>query len=274
MAQLIDYSVAGTWEALYSLDATPDEPRLPHVRLHYHRATMMPLAAEMAAACVDRLGWQKTQRIASVGCGFGWMVEVLRQGIAHPRKEPIIAQILSFGWSSPAAVEAMLRTGGYTNVVGCDISAYVQASKSQTEEADIDAAIVAAGLVPVAGDGATVKARLFDGGARSRVSVLNEDGRSNASRNRIKQALGLGGGATLDVVCTEHVLEGWSDADCVSISQAAHALGTTVQHFVMCVDPVRVNDPFKGANWKPTLAAWKALLPGDTFIHAGDYQVL
>lgn len=241
---LVDYSLWSTWQALYDLDAEPDLGPVfrPHVRLSYHRAVLKTLARENANACITKLGWLSTQKIAFFGCGFGWTVEVLQ------------------------------AEHGFTNIVGIDTSQFIQTNKATTEEADINAAIIAVGLNPLIGEGATVKGKLFDGGPRSRVTVLNEDGRTPQSRTRIKQALAGGGG--VDIAFTEDVLGSWADADCQAISAALHQLAGTVQHLITLGDAANVVPIFQNGNWKPTLAAWKALLPADTVMSSGDFQVL
>lgn len=234
---LIDYNLWATWQQLYDLDAEPDAVVFrPHVRLSYHRAVLMRLAREQAQAYITVLGWTLTNRIAILGCGFAWTLEVL------------------------------INEHAFTRVVGCDPSVFVQTNKSLTEEADINAAIVAVGLSPLVGDGATVKAKLFDGGSRARKPVLNQDGSTLQSRNAIKTA--IPGGGQVDIVLTEDVMEAFTDADCLVISAALHQLATSVQHLVTTAQGQTI-----AGNWK-TLAQWKTLLPNDTFLAAGTYEVL
>ena len=240
-APLIDYSLASTWAELYDLDAEPYAITgfRPHVRLGYHRSVLMRLSRDQAQAYIDKLGWLPTQKIALIGCGFGWTAEVL---------------INEHGFSP-------------TRLIGCDTSSYIQANKSLTESADIDAAITAVGLSPTTGEGLTVKGKLHDGGTRSRVvTVANQSGGTVSSRNAIKLALG---GGTLDKVLTEGVLESLVDKDCQSLSTSLHSLATVVQHLIVPLGPGN----FITANWK-SLEDWKILLPSDTFLEAGTYRVL
>lgn len=236
MAALIDYGLWSTWQQLYDLDAEPELGPVfrPHVRLSYHRAVLMKLARDQAQAYIRVLGWQPTQKIGFVGCGFGWTVEVLQ------------------------------NDHGFTNIVGADTSTFIQTNKGGTEEADINAGIIAIGLSPLVGEGATIKAKLFDGGPRARVPVLNQSGATAQSRAAIKQAAG----GNLDIAFTEDVLEAWSDADCQTISTAMHQLAPVVQHLVTTLQGQEVT-----GNWK-TLSSWKALLPNDTFLAAGTYEIL
>ena len=238
-APLIDYSLASTWAKLYDLDAEPYAITgfRPHVRLGYHRSVLMRLSRDQAQAYIDKLGWLPTQKIALIGCGFGWSAEVL---------------INEHGFSP-------------TRLIGCDTSSYIHTNKSLTESAEIDAAITAVGLSPTTGEGLTVKGKLHDGGTRSRVTIVNQSGSAVSSRNAIKIALG---GGMLDIVLTEDVLEAWNDADCKAISTYCHQLAPVVQHLVTTLTNQTI-----GGNWK-TLEQWKALIPGDTFIEVGTYRVL
>ena len=231
---MIDYSQSATWQSLYDLDAEPQAMVYrPHVRLSYHRAVLAALMREHVEAYQRALGWLPTQRTVILGCGYGWSIEQL---LAH----------------------------GYVNVIGCDNSSLIQAQKDQTEEDDIDAAIRAVGIDPTTGEGAGVKASLFDGGPRSRVPVLNEDGLTASSRDALTSACD----GAVDVVLTEDVLEAYADEDCVTLSTALHQLAPVVQHLVS-VDQGQI---FAG-NWK-SIEQWKALLPNDTFLEIGTYRML
>jgi len=238
MAALLDYSLWSTWQALYDLDAESDIGPVfrPHVRLSYHRAVLMKAARLNAQAYVSKLGWTTGQHIVIGGCGFGWSTEILIDEL------------------------------GFTNVVGIDVSTFIQTNKATTEEADINAGIVAVGLSPLVGEGAIIKGKLFDGGPRARKAILNQDGATVSSRNAIKSALG---GGNVDIVLTEDMLTNFPDADCLVISTNLHKLAGTVQHLVTPTRPG--NEAVQ--NWK-TLAQWKALLPADTFMSTGDYQVV
>src|SRR3990167_4428644 len=152
-----------TWadyQGAYDIGAEPDgHPNTrAEVRLSYHRTVMFPIARDHAVNVARVLAWQPADKIVVIGCGFGWMVEVL------------------------------INELGFTNVVGTDVSLYVQSNKGGTEEADINAALQTVGLNPLLGDGATVKGRLFDGGPRTRVTILNESAKTAQSRHSIRQA--------------------------------------------------------------------------------------
>jgi hypothetical protein len=209
----------------------------PEVKLHYCRAVQMPWSRSRATRLVAALGWQPTDRIVLVGAGFGWTAEALEEL-------------------------------GFTSVVGCDVSRYVQDNKALSEEQEVDAAISAVGLNPSAGEGAALKAKLYDGGARTRASrgVLNEGLATPGSRRKIATALG----GDPDWGLSESVLESLTDAEAQDISARVHSwTSATIAHFVVTLGGNQ--DP--GYNWK-TLEDWKALLPSDTFIEAGSFRVL
>jgi hypothetical protein len=204
------------------------------MRLGYHRSVLLMTMFEDRALHVPQAaGWTTATRVAVIGAGFAWFIERMN---AH----------------------------GYNNLIGVDTSSFIQGKKSQTEEADINAAITAVGLIPSAGEGQAVKAKLFDGGPRSRVTVLNEDGRNNASRNRIRNALG-----SVDIVYTENVMEALTDAE-------ATQLATLLRNLAPCVHLLSVRNPGNVSgllNWH-SLAEWKAVLSPDKVIDDSTYAVL
>ena len=134
-------------------------PGEPLVWLHYHRHTMAPINAARWAACAPVLAIDPSELVLIVGAGFGW------------------------------GVEAFIAETGCTTV-GIDISDYVDAEKTNTEEAEIRQAITDAGLDPDTGRGATILAGTCDFQPRTNVVVLKEDAQTNTSRNAIRSALG------------------------------------------------------------------------------------
>jgi hypothetical protein len=136
----------------------------PRVYIHYHYAFMGPGLAKMWQRLVPILGLDVADPTLVVGAGFGWGIEGL---------------------------EAALGAGA--NVVGTDISAYIQTEKTTSEEAELRQHITDAGLDPDTGRGAFVLQELLalrGPGARSRVIVLDEDAQTNTSRQAIRSALG------------------------------------------------------------------------------------
>lgn len=227
------------WNASYQINAEPNghpNTRGP-VILNYHRAVILPGLRSRVAGLTTALGWiAPGPALVIVGAGFGWLAELLE------------------------------TESGFTRVVALDPSIYIQTNKAGTEEADINAGILAVGLSPTSGEGLTLKGTLYDGAARTRSArgVLNELLDTNQSRNRVRTALG----AVPEVVLTESVLESLTDAECQTLSTRAHAFSASVQlvHLV-------ITDPPPPFNAK-TLAQWKALLPGDLFVSDRDYSVL
>lgn len=155
----------------------PEVPQDPaqtgQVILHYHRYFMGPILSDMWARLAPILNIASTQNVLIVGAGFGWGVEAF------------IAETLC-------------------TTVGIDLSDYINAEKNNTEEAEIDAAIVAAGLDPAAGRGAAIKAYVYDAQPRTNVIVLQEDAQTNTSRNAIRAALG---GNWPDVCIVEDLID-------------------------------------------------------------------
>lgn len=229
---IADYSLWSTWQQMYNVQALPERS---DIRLSYHRAALFnTLFKERADIIPNLLGWTQTTHIVVLGCGFAWFVEQL------------IAR-------------------GYTSVVGLDVSTFIQTNKSGTEEADINASITAVGLNPLVGDGAAIKARLFDGGARARTGILAEDLKSNASRTRVRQALGN----RVDVVYTENLVEALTDAEINQYAPQVRQIAP-VAHLITCVSDGSIPGLL---NWK-TLEQWKALLTPDRCIEDGTYRVL
>jgi hypothetical protein len=127
--------------------------------LNYHKYGIKPILEARWAKVAPLLNIASDELVAIVGAGFGW------------------------------GVEAFIAETGCTTV-GIDISDYIAAEKDNTEEAEIRAAIIAAGHDPDSGHGAAVLAGVYDGQPRSNVIVLQEDMSTNQSRGNIRAALG------------------------------------------------------------------------------------
>jgi hypothetical protein len=102
------------------------------------------------------------------------------------------------------------------------------------------------------------------------VTILDEDGTSNPSRGRIRQALGLSGNRKADWGITEDILPGMTDAECLTLAGHMRNLATTVVHWVSALK-ARNQDP--RLNWK-TLEDWKALMTPDLVVQRGTNRVL
>lgn len=153
------------YDGLYSIrvriwDESIKAYRRSPVRLHYNRAVMMRDYIEPRwVKVISLLGITSADRVVVVGSGFGWGVEKLIE-----------------------------LTG--CQAVGVDISDYVETSKDDTEEAEIDAAIIGAGFDHLTGHGLEVKNATFTGEPKAKQTILKEDLLSAKSRNAVKKELG------------------------------------------------------------------------------------
>jgi hypothetical protein len=129
-----------------------------------------------------------------------------------------------FGW-----VAEDLFARGLSPIVAVDTSAWIQSNKTQ----------------------------------HATVTILNEDGGSNASRGRIRQALGLTGNNRATWCISEDVLPILSDAEAQTLDSNMRLVGTSVAHLVSELIPG--GDQDSRLNWK-TKEQWKALLPSATII--------
>lgn len=173
------------FDALYSIrvrvwDEAIQGYRRSPVRLNYHRAVIEPLLHAMWDRVVPLLGITAADRVLVVGAGFGWGADRLAQ-----------------------------LTGCQ---VGCtDLSDYVMAAQATDEEADIDAAIIAAGYDPLTGHGAEVRAAAHTTGPRANRAIMKESVLNNTSRTAIKTA--FFGGQDPTWLITEDMITDFSDAE-------------------------------------------------------------
>ncbi len=219
------------YDSLYSIrvrvwDATIQAYRRSPVRLHYHRYAMQDIVRAHWDKLVPELGLTSADRIVVVGAGFGW------------------------------GVERLIELTGCT-AVGVDISDHIQGTKGSTEEAEIDAAIIAAGFDPATGHGAEVKNATFVD-SRTKTTILAEDMYSSKSRNNIKKALG---NQLPTWIITEDMLSDFSDVEATFLKTEIDKLGVPVCHIL--------RENF-GLN-KKTAEEWNALT-GHTIITVGTYR--
>jgi hypothetical protein len=135
------------------------QPGEQPIYIHYHRYSMKPILEQRWAACAPVLNIASSELVLIVGAGFGWGVEAF-----------------------------IAETGCAT--VGIDISDYIDAEKTNTEEAEIRQHIINAGFDPDTGKGAAILNGVCDFQPRTNVIVLKEDAQTNQSRNAIRSALG------------------------------------------------------------------------------------
>lgn len=228
------------FDQAYRFNAEPEgHPNTrPGITLHYNRYSMLPDLQRRADFFISHLGLTTSDRILIVGAGFGWTVEILQER-------------------------------GY-NAVGTDISDYIFSTKDTSEDAEIAAAIQAVGLDPTQGEGLLHFQRLGGGaGPRTKTSkLLKEDSSTNASRNRVKSA--LGGFPT--VAISEDVVTSLTDAECASLHNFIQRYDDTTRVVHFLTELANPNPPFL-FNSK-TLAEWKAVFPTSTIIADGyTYRV-
>jgi hypothetical protein len=167
------------------------------VRLHYVRAFVEPiLRARWEQIVPAILNITAADHVVIIGAGFGWGVEILAE-----------------------------LTGA--NVIGLDVSDYIQAEKGTDEIADYDTAMIAAGLDPNGPRAMAIKAKYAKPGARSNIVVLNEDMRDNQSRNAIRRTLG---NQTPTHLVTEDSIQLFDDAAIAEFVARVAPVGAQVSH--------------------------------------------
>jgi hypothetical protein len=243
---IIDWNATATWNASYNIGTGSFSPSA-EVRLSYHRAVLWPEAQIRAQKFVEILSITTEDRVAIIGCGFGWTVEAL----------------VAMGYAA----------------AGTDVSSYIQGNKSTTEDTDYNARITAAGLNPASGDGLTIKAELVARGGgpgnRSRATVANEDLANNASRSRVRQ---LFAGNKVTVAISEDLLPWLTDAEITTqVSRVAQLDSSNLRIIAHFLTPAQPGN-FAAYNWK-TAAEWRAFLnslgaSSHLIIIAGTYEVL
>jgi hypothetical protein len=162
---MVGYTKAD-FDNMYSIGAEahlpPDHengPRTP-VRLNYHYGVIAPYLARRWDHLIPYLNLTASDIVLIVGSGFGWSCEYLVEQLP-----------------------------GIT-CVGVDISDYIQAAKDLDEDAELDAAIIAGGLDPAVGRGLLLKQTYSRPGPRAKQVVIQEDAKTQKSRNEIRKALG------------------------------------------------------------------------------------
>jgi len=169
----------------------PAEGR-PPVFIRYHRLAMRPNLAALWARLQPILNILPGDFVCVVGAGFGW------------------------------GVEAVVAETGAT-VVGIDISDYIAAAQSTTEESELRAEVAAAGLDPDTGRGLEVMSFIYDAQPRASVIVLQNDASTGPQRQEIRTALG---GNWPSVVVYEDIIDDtWTDTDIVNARNAGNGFG-------------------------------------------------
>lgn len=224
------------------------------VRLGYGRAMMLGFCESRAKLLISGLGLTASDRVLLVGSAFGWLAECLEDQVPG------------------------------LSMVSLDTSTWVQATKDQTETAEIEAAVQAAGILPVMGRYAEIVSSLDDGGPRARVPIGSKNVLRANDRAKLKQAHG-----SFTWAITETMFSWLDDAECIEMDAAMHKMATNVAHMVHpynhkhdgSVEPEPVwnhkhleatgqgvRQQLLDQPWY-TRASWKGLLPDSTFLGVG-----
>lgn len=153
---MMDFNNKATWDYLYN----------PPFERNNMREILGDdsLDAQALRSSLETLGMKSNHAIALIGGGYGWVAEA---------------------WA----------LAGYSSIVVCDTSTYIQTNKSQ----------------------------------HARVPILNEDGMSPGSQGRIRAALSR---TSIDWVITEDVLPCLSDQELNGFLPVMRSLGSKVAHWV------------------------------------------
>lgn len=215
----------------------------PQIRLHYHWYSIIRHQITLALRLFNVLGLNAGDSLVLVGAGFN---------------------------GTGAGLEAL-----GVDIIGIDTSAYIQAEKGNTEEAEIRAIIIGVGLDPdidlIIGEPGNVMVDpldiLLEGGraapvVRGKGTVLEEDMDKRGSRNTIKAALA----SSSRYVITEEVLNSIIDAEALQVCDLAAKFtsenGGTVIHMLSPLILGKTSAP--ELNWK-TYAEWRTVLDANGF---------
>jgi hypothetical protein len=238
---VVEFDTKADFDNAYRFNA----PSNAAVKLGYHRSVAFEGRHRPIADNLVRIfGWPTNTNILIVGAGFAWTAEIMEDYY------------------------------GYTSLITADTSSWIQSAQDTDEESEVDAAITSAGLDPSSGDGLAVKNSMYSPGNRRRATraVENESLANNGSRNRIRGILG-----DIAVGITEDVLPTLSDAELLNISDWIDSINANVSriHVVTQRKDLKLANGMQDPayNWH-TLEEYKALLPNDTFVSYGDWEVL
>ncbi len=228
----------------------PNWFQAPKVYLQLHRRAyeLINLPRSAAARLVKELGLTSSHNVLLVGASFGWNAEALK----------------ALGIS----------------VTCIEDSTWVQSVKGQDEAGEIEAALDLAGVT----SDHKMRQQFFDkliAGPRATLPILDEDGMTKGSRQRIRNQ------GTFTHIITKNVLAWRHDDECVALSDALRQINVASQlvHFVAGYDDKKAlaPEPEPVLNWKRvtgsgpvvsrltdqpwyTVSHWSDLLPSDTFV--------
>ena len=146
----------------------------PEVRINYHEHSMRPIMVARWRGILPIITPAITSAdfVLVIGAGFGWGVRALKTQIGCA-------------------------------AIGIDDSPYIQGTKDSDDRSEIEAKITEVGLDPATGRGLEILNFCRTSGNRAKELVLDEDMASQASRQRIRQA--LGGNPTW--ICVEDIVD-------------------------------------------------------------------
>ncbi len=222
----------------------------PPVYLHHHRRAyeLINVPIGRARRLVKELGLTPSHNVLLVGSAFGWEAEAL------------------IGFGIP--------------VTCMDSSSWVHAVKGTDEAGEIEAALDLAGVTSDHELRAAFFGKLI-AGPRAIETILEEDGLSRGSRQRIRNK------GTFTHIVTSSVLPWLHDDEAVALSDALRQINVASQivHYVNVYKDAQAArpEPSPFLNWKRvvgdapvvqrlsdqawyTTNSWPSLLPNDTFI--------
>jgi SAM-dependent methyltransferase len=167
---------------------------------------LYPFLQARAATIQGRFA-TKTTKILIAGCGMGSLVR-------------------------------FLTDAGYTDVWGCDASAYI-IGQGRTRWPDIAARLLIA-------------------------DALNNSGNQLPSMTGVRRAAGLTGGNRFPLCVTDDLLTVMSDAEVQTALTVLRATATTLVHVLWTLDPFSTQDP--SLNWKTVPAGWQAVIGGGEWV--------
>lgn len=193
------------------------------VRVNYVRAKELQRAQGRAITLTAAIGLTSTDRVAIIGAGFGWLQEALEEQLP--------------------GIEC----------VCVETSPWIHSVKSQTEVAELDGLIQAAGILPSDPGYADAMNHLSDGKNKSQVELNDEDITSVPGRAQVKAKVKAKGVPTpFTWAVSEHTLEWLDDAEAQALDAGMHDLAPNVCHLLREYSPKQasITEPGTLSNWK------------------------
>ncbi len=252
---------------------------------HYHRQNRIFVTRRIAAQATDPVEILKWRQAPKVLLAVHRRADELGN-ISKPNAAKLLQTLnltsshnvllvgATFGWLA----EALIALG--VPVTCIEASTWVQSVKDQDEAGDIEAALDLAGVT----SGHAMRQQFLDklvAGPRATLPILDEDGLTRGSRQRIRNV------GTFTHIITKNVLSWLHDDEATNLSDALHQINVASQvvHFVAGYDDksALAPEPEPVLNWKRvkgtapvnsrltdkpwyTTNSWPALLPDDGFV--------